>query len=352
MISGRPSTSKLTLENILALVSDYDIFLRFCTNFEKPYKIFCSDLREDDNPSCCIQEYQDKLLYKDFTTGEAYNWVQYIQKKYEHMNLSFIDTLTLVDQEFNLGLSSQKDFKYKELLPNSSKLYEGKKIKVKERDRFQFKVTDFDFSYLFYWEKYGISRTTLHHFNVAPLLSYIKNDEEERFMPDTAFVYKAGTGFRIYRPFADRQYKFRGNLVKSDVHGLDQLPEVIHNAAPIVITSSLKDVMVLYEMGLFAIAMTGEAMIPPDSLVNELQLRGPKSNIYVLLDNDYAGTKNWGQIAAEKILKQYPDFINLCIPDKYQSKDPSDLAATVGFHNARDIILKLLVNATAQKLQK
>ena len=59
--------------------------------------------------------------------------------------------------------------------------------------------------------------------------------------------------------------------------------------------------------------------------------------ILVLYDNDYDKAANPGQMMGNKICIKY-GLINVCIPSKYESKDPSDLVKNTGIGLLKQII--------------
>jgi hypothetical protein len=82
--------------------------------------------------------------------------------------------------------------------------------------------------------------------------------------------------------------------------------------------------------------MQSEMQIPDEKLINELKERF--TTIEILYDNDFDKASNPGQTMARKICDLY-EFKNICIPDKFKSKDPSDLVAKVGSFNELKNIL-------------
>ena len=138
--------------------------------------------------------------------------------------------------------------------------------------------------------------------------------------------------YKIYSPYEDKN-KWLSNTKKTDVQGYNQLP---YKGERLIITSSLKDVMCLYAAGYHAIALQSEMQIPSAKLVTELKERF--SQIDILYDNDFDKVTNPGQAMAKKICDLY-GFTNICIPDYYQSKDPSDLVSkTCGFIELKNIL--------------
>ena len=85
--------------------------------------------------------------------------------------------------------------------------------------------------------------------------------------------------------------------------------------------------MCLSIAGYHSIALQSEMQIPEEKLISELENRF--TTIDILYDNDFDKVSNPGQTMAAKICDLY-GFKNICIPDKFKSKDPSDLVDKVG----------------------
>ena len=138
---------------------------------------------------------------------------------------------------------------------------------------------------------------------------------------------------KIYQPFSEN-YKWINNHNNSIWQGWTQLPESGDN---LIITKSLKDVMALYEVAkLPAIAMQSENMLPKRHVFEQLNTRFKA--IELLYDNDYDKDPNWGRIFADKFAKEF-GLVDSFIPDKYESKDFSDLVKNFGKEKADHILL-------------
>lgn len=318
-IRSRKSEDHLHTDVILGKISEYDIFMYYCPSFTKLGKKFSSDLREDNSPTVSIIPYNGKLLYKDFGNSDhAFNCFSYIQYKY---NCSFVDALRIIDCDFNLGLSSniagQKFtmgiMAYKQ--ENSPKYIKPDVIIQKKRRPWSPEDAKF-------WRKYFVSKKVLRNFAVEPISHFWINGV--RFAcKSITYAFKFNNRYKIYSPYDDKN-KWLSNTKKTDVQGYNQLP---NKGERLIITSSLKDVMCLHAAGYDSIAMQSEMQIPEEKLISELENRF--TTIDILYDNDFDKVSNPGQTMAAKICDLY-GFKNICIPDKYKSKDPSDLVDTVG----------------------
>lgn len=99
----------------------------------------------------------------------------------------------------------------------------------------------------------------------------------------------------------------------------------------LVITKSLKDVAVLYEYGITAVAPCSENIFVSDSQYQKLKKKF--KNIFLLYDNDEPGLK-----AAFKIKKQYSDLKVLFLPRHGDSKDISDYRKAHGYNKTLELI--------------
>lgn len=108
----------------------------------------------------------------------------------------------------------------------------------------------------------------------------------------------------------------------------------------IVVTKSMKDVMVLHEFGVPAIAPISENCYLTDAQHAKLIKRFNK--VIVFYDNDNAGIVNM-----QKFRKQHPELYTCWIPRKYESKDISDYYAKYGKEKTQE-----LINYAEEKINK
>ena len=328
-IRSRKSEDHLHTDVILGKISEYDIFMYYCPSFKVLGKKFSSELREDKTPTVSIIPYNGRLLYKDFgNIDHVFNCFSYIQYKY---NCTFIDALRIIDCDFKLGLSSNipgKQFTMGIMGYKQSKTpkYIKPDVLIQKRKR---KWTHEDAKF---WSKYFVSKKILTSFAVEPISHFWINGI--RFScKSITYAFKFKNRYKIYSPY-DEQNKWLSNTKKTDVQGYNQLPT---NGERLIITSSLKDVMCLRSAGYFSIAMQSEMQFPEETLISELKTRF--TQIDILYDNDFDKETNPGQTMAKKICDLY-GFKNICIPDEFKSKDPSDLVNKVGNFNKLKNILK------------
>jgi hypothetical protein len=327
MIKSRNSEDHLSKEMVLTKIREIDIFSYYCTSFKELGIKFCSELREDSTPSVSIIEWRGKLLYKDFGHPDhTFDCFKYI----EHLfNCSFFEALKIIDNDFNLNLSSHKDAvaftKGVMGMRTNKKVFTKKVVIIKKKSRDWMKK-DADF-----WAKYLISKKTLRIFDVQPISHYWINDS--RISCNLSYAYKIGTKYKIYSPY--EEVKWISNTTKKHIQGYNQCAK---RGDLCIITSSLKDVMCLFEMGISAIALQSEMQMPSEETIKELKTRFKK--VAVFYDNDFDNVNNPGQSMASKICTKY-HLRNIVIPDLYEIKDPSDYIAHFGRVEGLQTLIKL-----------
>lgn len=305
----------LTADYILSKVSEYEIFKRYCTNFSEINKGFCSELRLDKNPDVFIyNNSKGNLYYKDFAKKLTLNCFQYVMLKY---NVTFKEALNII---------------YKDLKPSFT-TYSTPVIKVTKLKTYikpvirNFNINDYNF-----WSKYGINLSTLIKFDVYPAeyIYYLKGDKNRVFMSDKKnpfyaykFIDNGEIYYKIYRPYStEYKFVFNGNI--NCIEGFDQLP--LHGET-LIITKSMKDVMVYYEMGYNAISLQGET----NPLLPEIYQKLTKrfNNIIINYDYDPTGIKSSENLTETYNLKCF--FIE-------RSKDLSDNVKNYGFQETKSEI--------------
>ena len=98
----------LTKSNLLDVISTYQIFQAYCTNFKKISQPFKSEFRDEKSPSCMIEHIGGDLLYTDFGEG-SYRAIEYVMRKF---NLDFRDAnkqvtatiLNIEDDSMTIGI--------------------------------------------------------------------------------------------------------------------------------------------------------------------------------------------------------------------------------------------------------
>ena len=314
-IDKRDSNIILSVDSILEKVTDYDLFRFYCPPFKNVGKKFSSELREDPIPSAHITAKNNRLRYIDYGyTEHRFDSIGYIQYKY---NVSFRDALRTIDSDFGLGLAGKNN----RGALNTPKTY-GKMKFEKIPCLMQIRSREFNLYDRLYWGDYCISKETLEAFEVKPITHYWINGTRYP-AHKVAYAYCEHPGkYKLYSPLK-QDGKWFGNMM---------LP-IFGNIC--ILASSLKDVMCLYELGIPAVAMQSESMMPPKKLVAFLKRKFDE--VKVLYDNDFTKDTNPGQTMAVAICKEY-ELENICIPTELGVKDISDVMQVHGPIKAISII--------------
>lgn len=324
---------ELTRDNILNRISEYDIFRMYCPNFKEIDKKFNAELnraKKESFPSAVITYYKGRLWYKDFgSTEKSMDCFTYIQKKY---GMSYIQALGIVNLDFNLGLNPVQ-------LHRPSLNYVGLPDRLPPTIRSEFTIIEPNSRRWLvkdrkFWESYGITKPTLEHYNVAPINWYLLRG---KFYNTDALAYcyyitteDSVKYYKIYQP-ESKSCKWITNCKARHYQGYDQLP---FSGDLLIITKSLKDVMLLYQFGYSSIAPGTESNLVESDFMESLKKRF--SEIIIFFDNDVAG-----KAGAKKNVYHY-GIKSIIIPEESGVKDISDFVKRYSYEEGRLLINKLL----------
>lgn len=306
------------LNKLLEKIDEYDIYAHYMGSFKVGH-LYNSPIRKDKNPSFAVYKgRRGNLMFKDHGTGDCGN------------ALNFIKLITGYNDETRL---------IKELLKiKSDEVHtERKTTKVVSASDAETDIgivrqsfTDADKTY---WNTFHINTSTLKKFDVFSIQYYLCNGIVKGIYnnDNPMFAYKVYDKFKIYRPLASKYSKWRSNLDNNHIQGLAQLPEL---GDTLIITKSLKDVMVLYEMGISAISPSSETTFIPNDILDELKQKW--NHIYILYDRDTTGVKQAHSYCKKYKLDAF--FVN----KKFKSKDISDAVKLNGFTKVKNWLTKEL----------
>lgn len=272
----------------------------------------------EKTPSMCIYYKDGKYLFKDFSTGKGGKAIKMVQ---EFFNEDWKKTCYRIVEDYNQYVLSNNGTEHK--------LIEFKvrsKYKVTSTTTREWYSQDKTF-----WQKFGISSRLLNEYNVKPLVSYkmekIEDGEIKSLEIKGLCLYGYYTSdnilYKIYQPKV-KEYKFI--KVENYLQGSEQLKQ--HPF--LIITSSLKDLLVLKSAGMSAdvIAPDSENTIIKKEIIEDLQ--GKYKKIITLFDNDDAG------IAA---MKKYKELYGIDFVYFDLEKDVSD---AVMVHGQSKVFSKLI----------
>jgi len=329
MYNTREAEKNITFDKILKLVDDYYIFCFYLGRAIPLNKPICSPLRRDKHPSWSLYRNGKGIVkYKDFATGDTGNIIDFLQRT---ENLRYYETLQKIWNDIILRKSVSLRKKTDLLvIPDEKKnVIEIKRKNYTEKD-------------ILFWNKYGITKDTLKLYKVFPISTFWMNEIQGNFFyteKEPMYAYSIYDKYKIYRPYSRKSDKWRNNCSSFDIQGIEQLPD---DGDLLIITKSLKDVMVLYELGYNAIAPQSENSSIPKVIMDHLKLRF--KNLLVIFDYDEGGIQG-----SKKLSEKYTiphTFIPKHYLDLYLIKDISDFIKEFQKEQTLTMIKELLDDNT------
>lgn len=308
----------LTANAVLDKITSYDIFKYYIAGFNEVGKLFCSELRNDKNPTCAILFKKSDLFYKDFKFSDQLNCFSYVKAKY---NVSFNDALAIINSDFNLGLINMYNSIYNINTATTKMpiIYNKDYLEFKEKEFTIIQVVKrgFNINDKKYWfDNYNISSEDLNKAKIFPLQEFWINGIYYK-ASNLCYGYYFGLDsnnnelWKIYQPYS--KIKWLSNVSTSVFQGYDLLPDT---GDLLIITKSWKDILVLSKLNIYSIAPQSEGSKIYEEFINSLKQRFKK--IIILYDNDSTGKRN-----ALELSNLYA-ISYIFVPEEFKVKDCSD----------------------------
>ena len=244
---------------------------------------FHSPIREDNNPSCCFfYSKAGKLYYRDFSKSESLDCFDVACLV---LGLAFKEALKQIIDDFNLRSSGDFVAKnYEHLDYAKSNANEASEIRISPLT--QDGSWHMDPDGIAFWNQYGIDLNTLKTYKVFQL--YLAHCNNRRVFTHSTgrpgFAYYFGDElFKLYMPFSTGA-RFIQNT--QCLQGTKQLPA---SGPLLVVTKSMKDVMLFHEYGIPAIAPQSESYSFTEQEIQDMHSRFTR--IVIVYDRDYTGVK-------------------------------------------------------------
>lgn len=340
MISTRNLLNK---QNLLSLISTYQIFSTYCRNFEQIGKAFKSEFRDEKSPSCMIEMIGGDLLYTDFGKG-SYRAIEFVMRKF---NLDFKDALRKINLDFSLNLidSSKSDFHYIRTNVVMSELKQ--KLAQKKTTKIDVKYSDYTQEDIDYWNKYGWTEDMLKMASIKPIDFYWLTIEHKNIIQAPyqvinelaySYDYYWHNGIfrrKLYFPEREGKFKWLSNVDNTIIQNWDLLPK--NGGDTLFITSSKKDCGGYYRLynQWNACAPNNEGSFLPERVFLS-KIRPRWKRIIIWFDNDETGVKN-----ALKYAQKY-NIEAVWNPLRCPYKDQSDLIAADGLREFNYQLQKLI----------
>lgn len=326
----------LTSEQILERISQKELYEYYSGEKIIEGKLVKCCFHKDSTPSMGFVTLGDNIIYNCFGCGAKGNIFNFVQRLY---NCNYGKAHNIIQKDFKLSKNygsfgtSNSNIRNSISDISNSNSSNSKKTEIIPTYRNWNKI-DFD-----YWNKYEIPLELLDKYNIRPCKrvyvvtrtgEYILFAEHTKDNP--IYCYNVADSMKIYRPLnPTKKGKWASNCDSFDIQGLEQLPD---KGELLIITSSMKDVLVLNLMGYNAIALGGEGNKIPESILDFLW--ACFDNIVIFYDNDKAGLE-YGVTLSEDI-----GAGNIHIPLEIEDKDISDYVDTTSLEDGIKLMKQLL----------
>ena len=318
MFSTKTAT-QLSIQEILDKVNEYDIYSYYMGTFKIGH-LYNSPFRKDNNPSFAVYKgRRGNLMFKDHGTGDCGNVIQFVK-----LMTGYTDSNTIARELTKvMNLSNCRIRKITKTAANVET-----NIGIVRQP-----FTEIDKEY---WKQFHISIDTLKIFGVFSIQYYLCNNVVKGIYKNESpmYAYKVFDRFKIYRPLATKYTKWRSNLTNYYIQGYEELPT--EGGDTLIITKSLKDVMVLYEMGYYSISPSSETTFIPDDILKQLKKKW--KHIYILYDRDKTG------VTQSRMYSKKYDLRSFFINKRFKAKDISDAVKLNGFVKIKNWLIKELNN--------
>lgn len=322
---------QLTIDYILCRVSEEEIIkYYFGIDIDFGYLVR-NPARVDNEPTCSWSYYDGKLKLRDWSEHISQDVFDLVGRKYK---LGFYDTLKKIYLDLRIG--NRKESADIIIAREERKIFEKKRKKIIQTKRFK----DFLPEHKEYLKGYGITREIANKFNCFPIKqAWVEGTSiylHSRGNPCLGYYFgkSSKTKKGKWKLYFYKEDKIRFYCNTSRIQGWSQLP---NTGKYVVITKSLKDIMVLYRYKVPSIAMQSESVYPHEHIIKELKIRFEK--IFSLYDFDPAGIRMAGYLKRTYGIK--PIFLTNgkygSIRD-YGAKDISDFRKYYGHDKTKNLI--------------
>jgi hypothetical protein len=339
-------TYRSLTDKLFDIISSYDIYCELIGEEIEVGKVILSPIRNDKRPTFIlfIPDDKDEIFFKDFAWrgGNVFTFVRLFAIYQEGVTLNTReDIIKYLDKKLGLGLFSNtarnKHITRRKL---NKEFYSSKRsIKFKSRD---FTKRDIE-----YWSNYHISKETLKLFNVRSVHKLLNEADEVIYTYSRyqlAFAYVIFNKVKLYNPEADPKFKWRNTCPAYYFQGLQQINELKTNNKKLILTKSMKDVMVFYEFlheHYDVLAPHSETYIPTDEFMASLYRK--YDVIIIIYDFDAAGVMYANKLRKRNTDKLKVKFVStkrIIINGKIKviDKDISDFAE---YRDKEEVIKKL-----------
>jgi hypothetical protein len=288
--------------------------------------LHCNPLRHDTKPTASFYRAANgELVFKDFMTGFHGNFMDVVCEKFK---CEYTKALRIVANDFGIVKSVEQK--------NEAQIvYDGSKIEEKGETVIQCEIKDFTDSEMKWWNSFGITSPTLKKYHVFSVKNLFLNGNHLLTTtprnPAYGYYFGREQGRELWKIYFPLKTQFRFMLNNSKLQGAKQLPD---EGDIVVVTKSMKDVMVLHELGIAAVAPQAESVIITSRQYQALKKRFK----YVICNGDWDAA---GQHFMAKSRKAFGCICMSFVNKHTDGKDISDFVKLHGIEAARKLITDL-----------
>lgn len=299
-------------DRLFECVSSYDIFCSFIGEDIKVGEVILSPIRKDNRPTFIlfVPEDKDEVYFKDFAWqgGSVFKFVKLFALYQESVNLrTFTDVIHYIDRHMGIGLFGTTKVKPVKRRVLDTAFYASKRV-------IKFKAREFTERDLAYWKSFHITESTLKLFCVRSVHKILNESNEVVWtvsMRTLTFAYVVYNKIKLYRPEEAPDFKWRNTCPGHYIQGLKQMNDRKSNNDTLIITKSLKDVMVFFEFigdRYDVIAPHSETYIFTEVLLQFLYAKYRR--IIVIYDFDLAGVTGANKLRKRNLEKFEVKFVS------------------------------------------
>jgi hypothetical protein len=287
----------------------------------------CNPLRVDKKPTASFYRARNgELIFKDFQTGFHGNFTDVVMEKFK---VEYTKAVRIIANDFGI-IEKQGEAKNQPAVK-----YDGSKIVEKSETVIQCEIKEYTKEELQWWNAFGVTDETLKKYNVFSVKNLFLNGAylltANSKSPAYGYYFGKEDGRELWKIYFPLKTQFRFLLNTNKLQGAKQLPK---EGDFVVVTKSMKDVMVLHELGIPAVAPQAESVI-----INANQYKAlAKRFKYVIFNGDWDAA---GQRFMAESRRRYKSICFSFTNKLADGKDISDHVKLHGIESAKSIVTQL-----------
>lgn len=322
---------ELTRPNILARVSEFEIFRHYIPWFEAG-KSIKTPFKNEDHPSFWSHvNHKGEIYFKDFGRGyhgDCFDLVGYL------FNCNFIESLNIINKDMDLGLgidtATIKDVKW------HLRMQQREKVIAEETDFIHIEYRERTWTNLdtHFWIGHGVLPKIRIRLGIVAIDGFWVG-RTYHYADTLAYAWRTANGrVKIYQPLNKRELKWRSNTSNESLQGEHVLPPT---GELLLFQSSQKDIgTVMSRYNIPAVAPNGEHGNIPKEKLEDYEHRF--NRLGIMYDNDPEGIK-----AMRRMHEEFGYEMFILPQPTIGITDPSDFISH-GYSMLLDIFFEYTVN--------